>query len=94
MIKAARGFVLLQPLAKEETTEGGIFLDKPIKEDTQKGTIVNIGEPHLTQTGAAIPISVKIGETVIFKKYGGEEVKEKGKDYLLVRFEDLLAVLE
>jgi chaperonin GroES len=85
--------VVVEPLESEEKTPGGIFLPDAAKEKPQKGTVMAVGPGKLLDKGEGerAPMSVSIGDTVLFAKYGGAEVKVEGKEYVIMRESDLLA---
>ncbi len=84
---------MLEAETKEETTSGGIVLPDTAKEKPQEGRIVAIGPGRRLDSGQLVPIEVKIGDKVLYAKYSGTEVKVDGKEYLIVREADILAVL-
>lgn len=91
-LKPTAGYLLIEPLEKEAKTASGIYLPDSAGEKPQKGKILAVGEPEITEKGIKRPSPVKIGDTVIYKKWGGNEVKIEGKEYLFVKFEDIMAV--
>ena len=80
--------VLLEPAAAETTTASGIIIPDNAKEKPQKGTIVAVGNGKKDE-----PLTVKGGDTVLYGKYGGTELKLEGKDYLMMRESDILAIV-
>jgi chaperonin GroES len=92
MIRPLGDRVVLEPVAKEETTASGIVLPDTAKEKPQEGKIVAVGSGHL-KDGQRIPLEVKEGDRVLFSKYAGTEVKYEGKELLILRESDILAVL-
>jgi chaperonin GroES len=90
-IKPTPGYVLIEPVQKEIKTATGIYLPENTGEKPQRGKVLAVGEPEITSNGT-IPSPVKPGEIVIYKKWGGNEVKIDNKDYLFSKFEDILAV--
>lgn len=83
--------VLVKPNAAEEKTTGGIIIPDTAKEKPQKGTVVAVGKgKYAEQTGNLIPISIKVGDTVMYSKYGGTEINIEGEDYLIMRASDIL----
>ena len=83
--------VVLEPLEAEEKTSGGIVLPENAKEKPQQGKIVAVGPGKLNDDGTRAELSVKVGDTVLYAKYGGTEVTVAGTDYLIVKESDLLA---
>jgi len=81
------------PKAREEKTAAGIFLPDTAKEKPQEGTVVAVGPGRLDEKGNRIPLEVKVGDTVLFAKYAGTEVKLDDTEYLILRESDILAIL-
>lgn len=87
--------VILTPVAKEEITKGGILLpDTADKERPEQGKVVAIGPGKLGEDGKRIEMSVKVGDTVLFKKYAPDEFKIDGETFLVLAESDLIAVAE
>ncbi|HQF46922.1 MAG TPA: co-chaperone GroES [Anaerolineaceae bacterium] len=86
--------VVVEPLEQEEVTAGGIVLPDTAKEKPQKGTVLSVGPGDRDDTGKYIPMDVKVGDVVLFAKYGGTEIKIEGKKLLILRESDLLAIVE
>ena len=87
--------VFIEPLEEEKTTKSGIVLpDTAEKEKPVRGKILATGPGKLNEKGERVPMSVKIGDTVLFKKYGPDEIEIEGKKYLVGDEEDILAILE
>jgi len=93
-IKPLFDLVLIKPLEEEEKTPGGIVLPETAKEKPQKGEVMAVGPGALTDDGKIIPMKVKIGQIVMYKKWGGNEVKVNGEEWLLVEQKDILAIIE
>lgn len=93
-IKPLHDYVLIEPLEKETTTPSGIVIPDSAKEKPQEGRVVAVGKGKKDDAGKKTPMMVKKGDIVMYKKWGGTEVKVEGKELLLVREEDLLAVVE
>ena len=91
MIKPLPGYILVEPI-KEETQQGGIYLTEDINDKPCKGKVVVCGDATYSD-GKVIECPVNKNDVVIFKKWTNQEVKFEGKDYLLVKFEELLATL-
>jgi len=88
--------VILEPVIDEKKSKGGIILPETVdKERPEKGRVVAVGPGKFDEDGKKrIPLSVKKGDVVLFTKYGPNEVKIEGKEYLIAREEDILAILE
>lgn len=83
--------VLVEPNAAEEKTSGGIIIPDTAKEKPQKGKVVAVGKGKYSEhTGNLIPIQWKVGDTVMYGKYGGTEITIDGVDYLIMRSSDIL----
>ena len=85
--------VVVKPSQKEEVTKSGIVLPDTAKEKPQEGTIIAVGSGKLTDKGDRQPLEVKEGDRVLFAKYGGTEFKLDGEDYLVLKENDILAIL-
>ena len=83
--------VVVEPFDAEETTAGGIVLPDTAKEKPQRGSVIAIGPGKLLDNGTRGTLSVKIGDEVIFGKYGGSEVEVNGEEYKILRESDILA---
>ena len=85
--------VLIKPLKTEEATAGGIILPSSISDDQLKGEVASIGEGLYTQTGIKIPMTVKVGDTVLYSKFNASEVRLNDIVYQVMRESDLVMVL-
>ncbi len=83
--------VVVEPLAAEETTAGGIVLPENAKEKPQRGTVVAVGPGRLLDSGDRGDLSVNVGDEVIFGKYGGTEIEVDGNEVKILRESDILA---
>jgi chaperonin GroES len=86
--------VLVEPIEEEEVTAGGIVLPETAKEKPQKGKVLSVGPGDRDDDGKRIPLDVKEGDTVLFAKYAGTEIKMDGKKLLIMRESDLLAIMD
>jgi chaperonin GroES len=86
--------VVIEPIEEEEITAGGIVLPETAKEKPQKGNVLSVGPGDRSDTGDLIPLQVKEGDTVLFAKYAGTEIKLEGKKLLIMRESDLLAIVQ
>lgn len=91
-LKPTAGYLLVEPLSAQTKTASGIYLPDSAGEKPQKGKVLAVGPDELTDSGAKKHSPVKKGDTIIYKKWGGNEVKIENKEYLFVKFEDVLAV--
>ncbi len=87
-IKPLADRVLIEPMAAETKTASGIIIPDNAKEKPQKGIVVAVGGGKKDE-----PLTVKVGDTVLYSKYGGTELKLEGKDYLMMRESDILAIV-
>ena len=85
--------VVVEPIEQEEITAGGIVLPETAKEKPQKGTVLSVGPGDRDEDGDYIQMDVKAGDTVLFAKYAGTEIKVDGKKLLILRESDLLAIV-
>lgn len=93
-IKPAPGYLFIEPLEQPSQTTGGIYLPDNAKGDKpQQGTILAVGDADITDSGAKKASPAKVGDKVIYKKWGGNEVKFDSKEYMFVKFEDILAIV-
>jgi chaperonin GroES len=84
--------IVVKPGEGEETTSSGLVIPDTAKEKPQEGSVVAVG-PGKFEDGQRTPLDVKVGDTVVYSKYGGTEVKVDGEDYLILSARDVLAVL-
>ena len=82
--------VLVKPLEAEQTTASGLVIPDTAKEKPQEGEVVAVG-PGRFEDGQRLPLDIKVGDKVIYSKYGGTEVKHAGEEFLLLSARDLLA---
>ncbi|MBI3379493.1 co-chaperone GroES [Candidatus Gottesmanbacteria bacterium] len=85
--------VLIKPLEGETKTAGGILLPETAKEKPQMGKIMAVGPGGVSDDGKTVPMMVKVGQTVMYKKWGGNELKVDGEEWLLVEQKDILAII-
>ncbi|MBI4708627.1 MAG: co-chaperone GroES [Candidatus Portnoybacteria bacterium] len=96
MLKPLSDRVIIEPLSNEQKSKGGIILPETAsKERPEKGKVIAVGPGKFDEDGEKrIPLGVKKGDVVIFTKYGPSEIKVDGKEYLIAREEDILAIIE
>jgi chaperonin GroES len=85
--------ILVLRSAEEEKTTGGLFIPDTAKEKPQQATVVATGKGRVLDDGKVVPLEVKKGDKVLFSKYSGTELKFDGKEYLMIREEDVLGIL-
>ena len=86
--------VLVKPDAAEQKTASGLYIASNAQEKPQRGTVIAVGEGKRDDAGNRIPVDVKAGDVVIYGKFGGNEIKIDGEEYLLMRADDIYAVVE
>ena len=85
--------ILLKQLEAKEQTKGGIVIPDTVKEKPQEGEIIAVGEGKKNSEGKVVPLSLKVGDKVLYGKYSGTEVVIDGEDYLIIREEDVLGII-
>ena len=86
--------VVVKRIEEEEVKKGSIIIPDTAKEKPQKGEVVAVGPGRVDEKGNRVPMEVKVGDKVIFSKYAGSEVKIDDEEYLVMREDDILAVIE
>jgi chaperonin GroES len=86
--------ILVKRLKEEEKTKGGIIIPDTAKEKPMEGEVVAAGKGRVTEEGKVIALDVKAGDRVLFSKYAGTEIKIEGTEYLIMREEDILGIIE
>ncbi len=86
--------ILVERVAEDEKTKGGIIIPDTAKEKPAEGKIVATGNGRMGEDGKLLPMDVKVGDTILFSKYGGTDVRIDGGDYLILRQDDVLGVIE
>jgi chaperonin GroES len=85
--------LVVEPLEQDEVTAGGIVIPETAKEKPQKGKVLSSGPGDRDEDGKRIPMDVSVGDTVLFAKYSGTEIKMDGKKLLILRESDILAIV-
>ncbi len=93
-IKPLADRVLIEAAPEKEEKIGSIFIPDTAKEKPNVGVVVAAGPGKVTDDGKTVPLQVKAGQKVLYGKYSGTEIKENGKEYLIVRESDILAIVE
>lgn len=94
-IKPLSDYILIEPIKEEEKTKAGILLPETAdKERPEQGKVIAVGPGKLNDSGNLIPMNVKVGQKVLFTKYGPNEIKVEDKEYLIAKQEDILAIIE
>jgi chaperonin GroES len=86
--------ILVQRIEEESKTKGGIIIPDTAKEKPMEGRVVAVGAGKVGEDGNVTPLDVKKGDRILFSKYSGAEIKLEGEDHLIIREDDVLAVLE
>ena len=94
MLKPLGDRIVIKVIEDTEQTSGGIFIPDSAKEKPQKGEVVAVGEGKMNEKGEREPIDVKVGETVLYAKYAGTDIKMDGVEYKILSVKDALAVIE
>lgn len=92
-LRPLMGYVLVEPSAAETKTASGLYLPDSAQEKPAQGTVIAVGN-DMVMGGQVFTAPVKVGDTVVYKKWGGDEIKLNGIEYKLVKFEDLMGVIE
>jgi chaperonin GroES len=93
-IRPLQDRILVERLAEETKTKGGIIIPDTAKEKPAEGTVVAAGKGRVDKEGKTIPMELKVGDRILFSKYGGTEVKLDGKEYLIMSQDEVLCVVE
>ena len=93
-IKPLMGYVLVEPSVADTKTASGIILPESAQEKPAQGIVIAVGEDMVFDNGKTLKASVKVGEKIVYKKWGGDEIKVNNVEYKLVKFDDLMAILE
>jgi len=94
-IRPLQDRVIVKRLEEEaEKTKGGIIIPDTAKEKPQQGKIIAVGKGKVNDEGKVMPLDVKVGDTILFGKYSGSEIKINGEEHLIMREEDILGVVE
>jgi chaperonin GroES len=86
--------IIVERLTEDEKTAGGIYIPDTAKEKPQRGKVIAVGKGKVSEDGSVRPLDVKAGDTVLFGKYAGTEIKIENQDRLIMREDDVLAVIE
>ena len=93
-IKPLFDYLLIRPMEKETTTPSGIYIPDTVKEKPTVGEVMAIGEGGVDDTGKTIKMVVKVGQKVLYKKWGGNEVKVGSEEWMLIQQKDVMAIME
>lgn len=93
-LRPLMGYILIEPDVAESKTASGLYLPETVQERPAQGKVISIGEDMILENGKIMKAPVKVGDKVVYKKWGGDEIKLSGVEYKLVKFDDLMGVLE
>ncbi len=93
-IRPLQDRIIVERVEEETTTASGIIIPDTAKEKPQEGKVIAVGNGKKTEDGKVIPLDVKVGDKVLFGKYAGTEIKIKGKEYMMMREDDILGIVE
>lgn len=93
-VKPLMGYVLVEPVEATEKTASGIYLPESAQEKPAQGIVLAVGEDLVVEDDHIVKCPVQVGDRVIYKKWGGDEIKMEGKELKIVKFDDLMAILE
>lgn len=94
MIKPLGDRILIKIIEDTEQTSGGIFIPESAKEKPQKGEVVAVGQGKLNEKGDREPMDVKVGDTILYAKYSGTDLKMDGTEYKILSIKDALGIIE
>lgn len=92
--KPLKDRVLVKYSSEEEKTAGGLYIPDAAKEKPQRGTVVAIGAGRVTDDGKRQAMEIKVGDTILFDKYSGSKIKMDNEEYLIIKEEDILGIVE
>ena len=92
-VRPLRDRIIVKRTSEEEKSKGGIIIPDSAKEKPQEGEVIAVGSGRITEDGKNIPVDLKVGDKILFSKYGGTEIKIDGEEYLILREDDVSAVL-
>ena len=93
-IRPLQDRVIVQRLEEEEKTKGGIIIPDTAKEKPQEGKVIAVGSGKILENGTKTTLDVKVGDKILFGKYSGSEIKIEGEEFLMMREDDILGVIE
>ena len=93
-VKPLNDRVLVQRVEELQVTKGGIFIPDTAKEKPVEGKVIAVGPGKVNEQGTRVPLNLKEGDRILFGRYSGSEIKIEGQEYLMMREEDILAIIE
>ena len=94
VLKPLEDRIVVEPLEAEQVTASGLVIPDTAKEKPQEGKVLAVGPGRFDDKGSRVPVDVKVGDVVLYSKYGGTEVKYSGQEYLVLSARDVLAIIE
>lgn len=86
--------IIVQRIEEEQKTKGGIIIPDAAKEKPQEGKVLSVGKGKQLEDGKIVPLDVKKGDRILFNKYAGNDIKIEGEEYIIMREDDVLGILE
>lgn len=93
-VRPLKDRIIVKRLEEEEKTKGGIIIPDSAKEKPIEGKVIAVGDGKINKDGKKVPLEIKKGDRVLFAKYGGTEIKMDGEEHLMMKEEDVLAIIE
>ncbi len=93
-IRPLQDRILVKRIEEEEKTKGGIIIPDAAKEKPQEGKVIAVGDGKVLDNGQKAPLTVKVGDKILFGKYSGTEIKVDGEEHLIMREDDVLGIVE
>lgn len=93
-IRPLQDRIIVKRIKEEEKTKGGIIIPETAKEKPSEGEVIAVGKGKVLENGTVLPLDVKVGDRILFSRYGGSEVKIEGEEHLIMREDDILGVIE
>jgi chaperonin GroES len=93
-VKPLQDRLVIKRIEEEEKTKGGIIIPDAAKEKPQEGRVIAVGDGKTLESGQKAPLTVKVGDKILFGKYSGTEIKIDGEEHLILREDDVLAIIE
>ena len=93
-VKPLNDRVLVKRLEEVQVTKGGIYIPDTAKEKPVEGKVISVGPGKVNEQGNRVPLNLKEGDRILFGRYAGSEIKIEGEDYLMMREDDILAIIE
>ena len=92
-VRPLRDRVLIKRVEEQETVKGGIIIPDSAKEKSQEGEVISVGTGKMLENGSVVAVEVEEGDRILFGKYSGTEIKVEGQDYLILREDEIIGIL-